>query len=231
MKKVLAVIPARGGSKGVPRKNIKPLAGKPLIGWTIEAVRESSLIDRVVVSTEDLEIAEIARSLDAEVPFLRPKELATDEASGMGAVLHALQELPGFDYVVLLQPTSPLRHTSDIDGAIGVCVHEGALSCVSVCEVKERPEHCYFRDNSGRLSPVLPFKEKTVRRQDLPPVYCLNGAIYVAKVSWLLEHKSFITKETRAWVMSRERSIDIDDLSDFELADYQLKKCLMQVRG
>jgi N-acylneuraminate cytidylyltransferase len=226
MKKVLAVIPARGGSKGVPRKNIRPLAGKPLIGWTIEAANDATLIDRVIVSTDDLEIAEVARTLGAEVPFLRPAGLASDAASGMEPIVHAIHELQGFEYVVLLQPTSPLRNGNDIDAAIAMCTNEGAFSCVSVSEVKERPEYCYFMDKSGRISSVLPNIEQVVRRQNLPPVYCLNGAIYVAKISWFLTHKTFITEETRAWVMPRERSIDIDDTYDFELAEYEIGKGL-----
>jgi CMP-N,N'-diacetyllegionaminic acid synthase len=121
-RKVLGLIPARGGSKGVARKNIREVRGKPLIAWTIEEARRSIYLDRLVLSSEDTEIMEIARSFGCEVPFRRPEELAADDTPGIDPVLHALRELPGFDYVALLQPTSPLRTAEDIDGCIERCV-------------------------------------------------------------------------------------------------------------
>lgn len=126
-KKILAIIPARGGSKGLPRKNIRELAGKPLIAWTIEAGRKSKYIDRLIVSSEDFEIIEVAKKYGAEIPFVRPKHLAEDESLGLDPVFHALRELPGYDIVVLLQPTSPLRLTEDIDACIEQLIDSGGL--------------------------------------------------------------------------------------------------------
>lgn len=227
-KRVLAIIPARGGSKGLPLKNIKMIAGKPLLAWTIEAAFKSKLIDQLIVSTDDQEIADVARKLGASVPFLRPTEFATDVASGMQPVFHALGELPGFDYVVLLQPTSPLRDASDIDGSIQKCLTDGAVSCVSVTESLSHPNHCYLLDDRGQMTLYVPNPEKFARRQDMPRVYCLNGAVYVAKVAWLKENKSFVGSETVSFVMPKDRSVDIDDLYDFEIAEFLIKKRLQE---
>src|SRR5690242_3805240 len=137
---ILAIVPARGGSKGVPRKNIRALAGKPLIGYSILAAKASRYIDRCILSSDDEEIISVARAAGCEVPFVRPAELASDAADGLDVVRHALKALPGkYDYVVNLQPTSPLRSTGDIDGAIELCVGTGARTCASVVEAQESP--------------------------------------------------------------------------------------------
>ena len=143
-KKVLALIPARGGSKGLPRKNVLLLGGRPLLAWSILAARGSAHVDRIVVSSEDREIIETAREWGAEVPFVRPAELARDETSGMDVVLHALDQAgQGFDYVVLVQPTSPLRTPQDIDACLERCLETGAPACVSVCEPAKSPHWMY----------------------------------------------------------------------------------------
>src|SRR5271157_3678171 len=135
---VLALIPARGGSKGVPRKNLREIAGKPLIAWAIEAGRQSRYIDRLILSSEDPEIMAQARSWGCEVPFVRPAELARDDTPGMEPVLHALTALPEeYDYVVVLQPTSPLRLAEDIDGCLETCLRQEAPACVTVAEVDQ----------------------------------------------------------------------------------------------
>jgi N-acylneuraminate cytidylyltransferase len=216
-KNVLALIPARGGSKGLPRKNILPVGGQPLIAWTINAAKNSNVIDKLVLSSEDHEIIEIAKSWGCEVPFKRPNELAGDEAKSIDVVLHALQELPGYEYLILLQPTSPLRLASDIDAAFSLMFERGATSCVSVCEASQSPYLMYkLQENDGLTSLLNPIFDID-RRQDLPPVYTLNGAIYIARVDQFLISKSFINQNTVAYKMPIERSIDIDRPEDFEV--------------
>lgn len=219
-KKVLGVIPARGGSKGVPRKNIRSLAGKPLIAWTIEAARKSVYIDRVIVSSDNLEIIEVAKALGADVPFVRPKRLARDQTSGMDPVIHALKEIPNYDYVVLLQPTSPLRLPEDIDACIEQVQNIGAPACVSVSEPEKSPYWMYTLQHGGAMQPLISQKENAVVRQDLPDVYALNGAVYVADIKWLLDTKSFLTNETVAYIMPKSRSYDIDTEEDFLLCEW-----------
>ena len=221
---VLAVVPARGGSKGILRKNLSRIGGKPLISWTIEAARRSNYIDKLVVSSEDAEIIAAARSLGCDVPFVRPAELARDETPGIAPVIHAISELPDFDLVVLLQPTSPLRSTADIDGCIEGCADSNVNACVSVTRAKESPYWMFALDALGSLSPVLAQSEIPDRRQDLPPVYVLNGAVYVARCAWLRETRSFLSPETRGYVMPEERSIDIDVPQDLELAELMLRE-------
>ncbi|OMD62770.1 MULTISPECIES: acylneuraminate cytidylyltransferase family protein [Paenibacillus] len=223
-KKILAIIPARGGSKGLPRKNIRELAGKPLIAWTIEAGRKSKYIDRLIVSTEDSEIIEVAKEYGAEIPFVRPKHLAEDESLGLDPVFHALGELPGYDIVVLLQPTSPLRLTEDIDACIEQLIVSGGPACVSMTETEILPYWMYTLQDSGLMKPIITKKEIGIRRQDLPPVYILNGAVYVAEIEWLFRAKSFITEETSAFIMPNSRSYDIDTEEDFLLCEWKMNK-------
>lgn len=220
-KKVIAVIPARGGSKGVPRKNIRPLRGKPLLVWTIEAARGSRYIDRVILSSDDEEIIAVAEKANCEVPFVRPAELARDDTPGVEPVLHALRMVPGYDYVVLLQPTSPLRRAEDIDRCIEACLREDAPCCVSVTAPEKSPFWMFSMDQGSRLTPLLSAEGYT-RRQDLPPVYALNGAVYVAKTEWLLATRSFITGDTIGCEMSREHSVDIDSEEDLAYCEFRL---------
>lgn len=221
--KVLGIIPARGGSKGMPKKNIRPLLNKPLIAWTIEQALKSKYIDRVVVSTDDPSIAKISRKHGADVPFMRPAELATDKARSIDVVSHALLSLPEkYDYVVLLQPTSPLRTADDIDACVKLCVGKRINSCVSVTESEKNPHWMYSLDRNGRMHRLIKTKKTIDRRQDLPKVYALNGAIYVAQVDWLLNNKAFVTDETYAYIMPKERSVDIDNDLDFKFAEFLL---------
>lgn len=214
---VIALIPARGGSKGIPRKNIAPIAGRPLIAWTIAAAL-AARVDAVVVSTDDAEIAEIARQTGADVPFLRPAALAQDDTPGLDPVLHALDELPGYDVVMLLQPTSPLRGTSDIDAALELKTVTGAASVVSVSEAATHPYWTYAIAEDGRMSPLIDVA-KVMRRQDLPIVHALNGALYVADADWLRRGRRFVDADTRAYVMPQERSVDIDTPFDWLVAE------------
>jgi len=214
--RVLAVIPARGGSKGVPGKNIRAAGGKPLIAWTIEAAGGSSRIDRAVVSSDDAHIIREARKLGADVPFVREAQLADDKAPMLDVVLDALARCPGYEWVVLLQPTSPLRTAADIDGAIDRCVAMKAPSCVTVCEARESPYWMYKIAADARLEPLMGV-EAPEQRQKLPSVYLLNGAVYVARAEWLRREKNFVTVETVAYPMPASRSLDIDTETDFRL--------------
>lgn len=221
---VLAIIPARGGSKGIPRKNIKKLNGKPLIGWTIGAAKEAHCIDRIVVSTEDDEIASVAKGLGADVPFLRPAELAKDDTPGIDPVLHAIDQMPKYDWVLLLQPTSPLRSAADIDAIWALCQQKSASSAVSISEVSKHPFWMYQRDDFFRISPVIQNRPDVTRRQDLPPAYALNGALYLVKTTWLLEYKSLIGPETVGYAMPRERAADIDHPMDWLWVEFLMKR-------
>lgn len=220
---VLALIPARGGSKGIPRKNIRLIAGKPLIAWTIEAARAAAGIDAVVVSTEDAEIAAVAREWGAEVPFMRPTALSADETPGIDPVLHAIDMLPGYDSVLLLQATSPMRGSSDIEGILALAEASGAPSVVSVCEPEDHPGWMYRLDDAARLEPLLPVPA-AVRRQDLPPVYALNGAMYFARTDWLIATRSFLADDTRGYPMPADRSVDIDTPLDWRVAEMLLRE-------
>lgn len=220
---MLCIIPARGGSKGLPKKNIKPLMGKPLIAWTIEQVLKSKYIDRVIVSTDDTAIARISKKHGADVPFMRPDKLATDKAKSIDVVFHAFQSIPEkYDYVALLQPTSPLRTADDINACIKSCMSKRVNSCVSVVESDKNPHWMYSLDRNGRMRRFIQTKKTIDRRQDLPKVYALNGAIYVAQVDWLLNNKAFVTDETHAYIMPGERSVDIDSDLDFKFAEFLL---------
>jgi len=219
---VIAVIAARGGSKGIPRKNLRQVGGKPLIAWTIEAAIGSRFLDRVVLSSEDAEIKRVAAEWGCDVPFTRPAELAHDETPGIEPVLDALARLPGYALVVLLQPTSPLRSTADIDGAIELCCRRKAPACVSVSIAGESP-HWMFTLEGGKLRPLLEQTALPERRQLLPPVYRLNGAVYVARTEWLPRSRSFMGEHTIGYVMPEERSIDVDDEMDLKFVDLILR--------
>lgn len=214
--KVLALITARGGSKGLPRKNVLTAAGKPLIAWTVEAALAAKVVNRVVLSSDDDEIMMAASAAGCEIPFRRPLELSDDQASSMDVVLHALKELPDYDFVALLQPTSPLRTGTDIDAAFQLMSTRNAPACVSVTEVDQSPYWMYELAEDDRLRSLLPPLQSVTRRQDLPPAYTLNGAIYIAKVEWLLKFKNFLGPETVAYKMPKSRSIDIDNALDFQ---------------
>jgi CMP-N,N'-diacetyllegionaminic acid synthase len=223
-RKILAIIPARGGSQGVFRKNIKRVAGRPLIAWTIEEAKKSIYIDRTILSSEDAEIIQVAKDLDCDVPFIRPKNLAESDTPGIAPVIHGLESLPGFDYVVLLQPTSPLRLVSDIDNCIEFCVSHNAPCAVAVSEVTKSPYWTYRLDSQFKMTPLL--TNDYSQRQQHGQLLAINGAVYVAQTEWLLKSKNFLTPETVGFVMPQSRSIDIDTELDLEIADFFLSKGL-----
>lgn len=219
--RVVAIVPARGGSKGLPGKNLRPMLGKPLIGWTIEqALSCGSALDAVIVTTDDPAIAATARQFGAEVPFLRPPHLATDVASSIDVVLHALDAVSAagrsFDIVVLLEPTSPLRETTDILGALARLEGDAAVdSVVSVAPAESGHPAFLYRIEAGWLRPYGGSQPTGLRRQDLDPVYFLEGSVYVSRVPALRERRSFYHARTAPWPVARYKSHEIDELSDF----------------
>ncbi|MDA7576221.1 acylneuraminate cytidylyltransferase family protein [Gammaproteobacteria bacterium] len=218
-KKVLGIIPARKGSKGIPKKNIKSFAGKELILWSIEAAIGSNSIDKTLVSTDCKEIAALSSNNGADVPFIRPMELSSDHSKAIDVVLHAIENTEIFDYVILLQPTSPLRTSKHIDEAFNQMLDRNLKSCVSISITKSNPYLMYNIGSNSTVSSVLSHQGQYSRRQDYPQCYELNGAIYIAQVDWLKKNKSFISKDTFGYIMSQNQSYDIDTMDDFLLAE------------
>lgn len=215
---LLALIPARGGSKGIPRKNIRSLAGKPLIAHTINAARQANGIDRVVVSTDDPEIAAVARHWGAEVPFLRPPDLATDTTPGIDPVLHALDLIPEATRLLLLQPTSPMRTAADIEGILAFQSQHNCPSVVSVSASAKHPQWMIHLKANHQIDPVLPAPPADTRQQ-LDTVYAFNGALYLCNRDWLQNHRSFVGPGTLGYPMPTERSVDIDTPLDWLWAE------------
>ena len=213
--KVLGIIPARGGSKGIPKKNIATVNGRPLISWTIDAAKGSKYLDRTIVSSDCEEIQIAAKQSGGEVPFTRPDKLATDTSAGIDPIIHALNMIPGYDIVVVLQPTSPLRMTEDIDNALEVLVDSGQASCVSVTRAPVHPNLIYFGGDDGKLKRCLS-SEPVSRRQDEDIAYYLNGAVYASFASQVLDTHKLIDQDTVAYIMPESRSLDIDVMTDLE---------------
>jgi N-acylneuraminate cytidylyltransferase len=225
--KVLAVIPARGGSKGLPGKNIKPLQKKPLIGWSIESAKQSKLIHKTIVSSDDNDIIRIAKEFGAETPFVRPDELASDTSSTKDVLKHALNYFNSlgehYDYLVLLQPTTPFRKVGDIDNMITLAKESNADMVVSVKETTSNPYYVLFEeDDNGCLQKSKP--SNFTRRQDCPTVYEYNGSVYVIKVSSLLENDSLSFNKTIKYKMDEFHSVDIDNQFDFDFAEFMLTR-------
>ena len=221
-KKILAIIPARSGSKGLKDKNIKSLNGKPMIAYTIEAAAESNIFDDVIVSTDSQVYANISIEYGASVPFLRPNYLATDEATTRDVMIYTLNKLAetggNYDYFMILQPTSPLRKAEDILGAVKLLVQKDANSIVSVCESEYSPSYMNTLDESLSINGFINKAIKT-RRQELPKYYRLNGAIYLCKVDYYLNFGNLYNEKSFAYIMDKVSSIDIDDEVDFIIAE------------
>lgn len=227
--RILGVIPARGGSRTIPKKNIKPLLGRPLIAYTIVPALRSKLLTRVIVSSDNKEIIEISKRYGAEVPFIRPKELATDLALAMDVIKHAVLEterLEGkkYDYVVMLQPTTPLRTTEDIDNALKKLIKTGADSVISVVNVGPMHPVRMKRIVNDRLVDYAEEEMENMPKELLPPVYIRSGAIYAVKRDILVNKRSFKGDDCRPYVMPEGRSINIDNEMDFLLAEAVMKK-------
>lgn len=224
---MLAIIPARGGSKGLPGKNIKKLNGKPLIAHTIEAAIKADLIDRVIVSTDCEEIAKVALAYGAEIPFLRPASLADDTSLAIDNYIYTVERYSKKTESIIndfcvLQPTSPLRTADDIDSAIAMYVDRDADSVISYCEEHHPVSWHKHLEDDGRLTNV--FRADVLKnRQDIKPTYYPNGAIYVFK-SALIKSGKYYSDNTFAYIMPRVRSVDIDVLDDFKLAEFLMDK-------
>lgn len=215
--RILALIPARGGSKRLKGKNLIDFCGKPLIAWTIEQALASKHIDDVVVSTDSRSIIEVAKLFGANVPFQRPVKLASDEATSVEVALHALQALPNYDFFVLLQPTSPLRLTNDIDICIELCQSSHVPTCVSVVDIPEEKSRIYFRDENSGLMKKSQQPENS--KENANQKKCmLNGAVYCCSTKWFTKEQTFVAFNSLYHIMPQERSVDIDINIDLQMA-------------
>ena len=226
--RVLGLVPARGGSKGIPRKNIKLLAGKPLLQYTAEAALAASRLSRVVLSTEDREIAELGARCGLDVPFLRPAELASDETPTLPVVQHALLWLEAFgdryDAVCLLQPTSPLRLPEDIDGCVELLETKDADAVITILKVpaEYNPHWVYFRGDGGLLRLSTGEADPIPRRQELPSAFHREGSVYVTRRKVVMEQSSLFGARTAGYLVAADRSVNIDDSKDWQRAEHLL---------
>ena len=224
--KILGLIPARGGSKELPNKNLLDLAGKPMISWTIEAALESKIFDEVVVSTDDEKIKRVAQEFGASVPFIRPSSISLDHSHRNEVVKHALENLSSSDIIFLLQPTSPLRDFSEIIRAWRFYMQTSAQSCVSVKIADPPPNWIFSINEKEQIEPVLgqwDFKPRQLEKK----YFCLNGAIYITNTNHFKTSKArdpFLIPATKFFVMDKSKSIDVDCISDFKVCEYMLKK-------
>jgi CMP-N-acetylneuraminic acid synthetase len=227
---VLALIPARAGSRGLPGKNTRLLLGKPLINWSIETALKTKYIDDVVVSTDSLEIAEIARKAGANIPFIRPADLATDTATSVDVAIHALSEINSlfgskYDFIVLLEPTSPIRKTADLETMIEKLVLSSPNfdGIVSLGKVREHPSYMK-KINGDRFSNLIKDFPSTSRRQDNEPVYFPYGLAYIVKCSTLLTEYTFYPENCTYYVMEPDQCYEIDSIQDFAFVESLLSK-------
>ena len=237
-KSTLAIIPARGGSKGLPDKNILSLADKPLIVWSIEAARKSKYIDKCIVSTDDDKISDIVKNFDGEIPFKRPAHLATDESRTFDVLEHGINFFKNqsveFDYLVLLEPTSPLRDSNDIDEAI-MTLHEKrniADSIVGVSKVEAtHPAFDLSINKAGLIRPYMGESFKMLRRQEIEELYFFEGSVYVSDIQVLLKEKGFYHDRTLPFVVPRWKSLEIDEIIDLLTAETVIKNLSLIKKG
>lgn len=234
MMRVLGLVPARGGSKGVPRKNIRQLGGKPLLAYTAEAALGSKLLSRVVLTTDDQEIAEVGRRLGLDVPFMRPANLAQDSTPMLPVVQHAVAALeaevegavPRYDAVCLLQPTAPFRTSDDIDGCLRLFEREEADCVISVLAVPSdhNPHWVYFRDDAGVLRIATGEATPIPRRQDLPPAFHREGSVYVSRRDLIMKQGTLFGPRLFGYPMDSRRGVNIDEMADWERAEQLLAR-------
>ena len=229
----VGIISARGGSKGVPRKNLRPLAGKPLVAHAIETARHCPSLDRVIVSTEDEEIANVAREYGAEVPFLRSAELATDTVGHWPVWRHAITAMEAesgqkIAVLVELQPTSPLREAEDIEGCVKQLLEGEADAVVTVSEARKHPSFSMVRLEAGTLSLLMPLSKPIQYRQEAPKVYELTGAVYALRRDFVLEREHLFDGHIEGYVTPAERSLDIDTELDFAIAEFVFERRLVK---
>lgn len=223
--KILAIIPARGGSKGIVGKNIRLLNGKPLICYTIEEALKSSHLNEVFVSTDDHLIAKISEKNGATI-IDRPAELAEDESPTIDAIFHAIDFIKNasdYDIIILLQPTAPLRNAADIDTALEMFMKTDCDSVISMCNVEHSP-YWYFKYESDKFKPIFGNKGLQMRRQELPDVYRPNGATYITTVKNLYKNNGFYCDKIVPYIMPPERSVDIDEEIDFKLVELLIQE-------
>jgi len=236
-KKILGIITARGNSKGLPNKNILKFCGKPLIVWTIEQALASRYLDDMIVSTDSEEIAGIAKQAGAQVPFLRPAELARDDSSSADVVIHALDQLnqegKSYDYIVLLEPTSPLRKPGDIDTAIELLIQNNqAVSLVSVGKIHmEHPSLIKKISPDGYVVPYAPEKKKIYQRQQADNAYFPYGVVYIARVPEFRKSRLFYSERTLPFLIERWQNYEIDDQFDFTVAEQIMKMKMEKTNG
>jgi CMP-N-acetylneuraminic acid synthetase len=232
--RVLGIIPARGGSKGIHRKNIRLLCGKPLLAYTAEAAQTASKLTRTILSTDDEEIADIGRSLGIDVPFMRPLELAEDATATFPVILHAVTKLESlgehYDAICLLQPTNPLRRAEDIDSCIELMETTGADSVISILPVPHvyNPKWVYWRLPDGEMKLSSGDAEPVTRRQDLPAAFHREGSVYVTKRSVLTEYGNLYGRNVRGYEIDEANSINIDTQDDWNQAEAMIKSRSMQ---
>lgn len=227
--KILAIIPARSGSKGLPDKNIKELNGKPLMAYTIEAAIKSGIFNTVFVSTDSLEYSEIAKKYGAEVPFIRDENLSKDNSKISDVIIDILEKYENFgkkfDYFMLLQPTSPLRDEVEIIATYKVLKEKTANSVIAVCEAEHSPLWMNTLNQDLCMDKFINVSNKN--RQELKKYFRINGAIYLSKVEYYKKYKNFYENTSVAYIMSKEKSVDIDTILDFKFAEF-LIKCLLE---
>jgi CMP-N,N'-diacetyllegionaminic acid synthase len=229
MPRVLAVVPARRSSKGIPNKNLRELAGRPLLAYTVDAVRSAGCIDRAILTTDSKEIADVGRHLGLEVPFLRPPELATDDSAMQPTIEHAVAEIErsGWrpDIIALLQPTAPLRRGKHIMRGVELLLKTDASSVVSVVEIPRHyaPQYA-MRVEDGRLLPYLPEGRQITRRQDVEPAYSRDGTLYVVRRDVLMEEHDLYGENCRPLLLQGEETLTLDTLEDWAAAEIRLEK-------
>jgi CMP-N,N'-diacetyllegionaminic acid synthase len=227
--RVLGLVVARGGSKGLPRKNVLPLGGRPLIAWTVDAARGARALTRSIVSSEDAEILARAREAGGEAPFVRPAAFATDTASSLDVALHAVDWLAEHerwqtDVLVLLPATAPLRRAHHIDAAVATLLADAAVEAVVAVTEADYPPYWMLTEKHGRLTWLFPEGGRVDRRQDLPTAFRPNGSIYAVRATALREQRTFYPRATAPYVMLREESVNIDAPMDFTLAELLLAR-------
>jgi N-acylneuraminate cytidylyltransferase/CMP-N,N'-diacetyllegionaminic acid synthase len=227
-KRILVVIPARGGSKGLPGKNIRQLIDKPLIAWSINHAQDSKYVDEIFVSTDSREIATVAEQYNVKVPFLRPQELSGDTASSMDVILHTIDTLEkqnkSFDIVIMVEPTSPLREPIDIDNSIEMLVETyNAESVVGICEVEGAHPDFLVELKNNFLVPYVNKDFTVKRRQDIMPMFFFEGTVYTSFVNSIKKRKNFYHEKTLGYVVPKWKSYEVDDISDFVIIEAILK--------
>jgi CMP-N-acetylneuraminic acid synthetase len=231
-KRLLAIIPARGGSKRLPRKNILYLSGKPVISWTIQAALKSKYIDRTIVSTNDIETANISKDYGADVPFLRPDSLATGTATSVDTILHSINAInDNYDYILILQPTSPLRTYEHIDAAVELFLDKKADSIISVCEAEHPTKWINSLPSDLSMINFIHHTEQSKRSQDFIKEYIINGAIYLIRVDTFVKTMTFFPENSYAYIMDRESSIDIDTEYDLKLCEFNINNYRVQMNN